>query len=291
MDAIRDTRFCLPHEILMLTYIALVSERDKVTSRLDEVGVLRGIRWAYTSAANQVYDDYSVAAGHDATWAGIGRFTYLRDRMDRVFACGNYAVRPVDDETVGLDVLHAKLSERDVRSFPTIDPHLVQRDDLNGSPGWSWKNYRWLLASATFGKIGELPWRRKSETKQRVARQPDPDTATLFDELLAAEVPGIAALFAGDQLDRDTFVVAHSHAIDHDGRELILGRPQLNVGGGSAWAWAHDLLAAPPSGGARRTPSGNGPDPVGPAPVADAPVRLRGREQSQPSKRDADGRR
>jgi len=273
-----------------MSYFELVTEREDIIPSLGDAGVLGGIRWAYTSAAGQVYSDYSEAAGHDSTWAGTTRFTYLRDRMDRVFACGRYAVPLGEDETLSLDVLHAELSERDIRTFPKLSPNLVERADLNGSPGWTWGKWRWLLASSAFGHIDELPWPQKSPTKQRVARQPDPDAASLFDELTEAEVPGLAELLdRAKMLDRETLVVAHSQDIDHDGRELVIGRPQLNFGGGRAWYWTHDLLAAPPTGGAQRVPTGVDPTPDGPNDVADAPVRLRGREESATRKRDADG--
>jgi hypothetical protein len=269
-----------------------VSEQQRVTTAFGETGVLDGIRWACVSATDRVADDYSEAAGHDATWAGMTRFTFLRDRLDRVFACGKYALVTGGDGSVSLDLLHAELTDRDVTTMPHLSPDLVERADLNGSPGWAWREWRWLLASCAYGKIDQLPWPQKSPTKQQVARQPNPEPPqpSLFEGLADAEIAGLELLGRPDvQLDRQTLVVAHAQDVDHDEREAVLGRPRLNAGGGRAWHWHHDLLAAPSAGGSRRlddAPSSPGRDSV-----PDAPVRLRPRHQEQTGRDQASGER
>ena len=257
-----------------------VSEQHDLIGALEAAGVLGGIRWAFLSATDRVLDDYSEAAGYDATWLGITRFTLFRDRLDRVFSCHRYALDQAADGSAGLDILRAQLSERDIATMPRLDPDLVERSDLNGSPGWAWQGRRWLLASARFGKIDTLPWPEKSQTKQRIAEQrnPDPDQPSLFDGLADGEVGGLAALAAliasKQQLDRETLVAAHSLDVDHHGRELVLGRARLNAGGGNAWHWRENLLASP-SMGSERHPGGS-PTPSDPDDGApDAPVRLR----------------
>ena len=257
-----------------------MSEQHDLVAALEAAGVLAGIRWAFRSAADRVLDDYSEAAGHDSTWLGITRFTLFRDRLDRVFSCHRYALDQAIDASTGLDVLRAELSDRDIATMPRLDPDLVERSDLNGSPGWAWQGRRWLLASASFGKIDTLPWLERSQTKQRIAEQrnPDPDQPSLFDCLADGEVGGLAALAAlvasTPQLDQETLVVAHSLDVDHHDRELVLGRARLNAGGGKAWHWRTDLLASPPTGGERHpggSPAPSGQDDGAP----DAPVRLR----------------
>lgn len=253
-----------------------MSEQQDVTEAFGDAGVLGGIRWAYDSATSRVLEDYSEADGHDSALAGTLRFTLFRDRLDRVFTCGRYAIRPGSDDAVSLDLLHAALPKRDIATMPVLPPGLVTRADLNGSPGWGWQNWRWLLAAAPLGKIDELPWPRKSPTKQRVARQPDPSPAqpSLFDGFADDEVSGLQELLdLSHKLDRETLVVAHSQDADHGGRELVLGRARLNTGGGTAWHWKQDLLAVPPSDGGRRI--GDVPAPTGPDHAPDAPVRLR----------------
>lgn len=253
-----------------------MSEQSDVIDSLDEVGVLAGIQWAYLSATSRVLADYSEAAGHDATWLGITRYNQFRDRLDRVFACGRYAVPIGSHAAASLDVLHAELTDRDIKAMPRFAPDLVARSDLNGSPGWVWEGWRWLLASCSFGKLDELPWLQKSPTKQRVAQQlnQDPDQASLFGDLVDDEIPGLTAMLATPhQLDRETLVVAHSQDHDSDARELVIGRARLNSGGGKAWHWRHDLLSSPRAGGGNRLV--DGPLPSGPDTVDDAPVRLR----------------
>ncbi len=257
-----------------------MSEQRDFVADLEDAGVLSGIRWAFLSATDRVLDDYSEAAGHDATWLGITRFTLFRDRLDRVFSCHRYALAQATDGATGLDILRAELSERDVATMPRLDPDLVERSDLNGSPGWAWQGRRWLLASARFGQIDTLPWPEKSQTKQRIAEQrsPDPDQPSLFDGLADGEVDGLAALAAlvagRQQPDLETLVAAHSQDVDHAGRELVLGRARLNAGGGRAWHWREDLLASSPAGGERHP--GGSPTLTGPEGGApDVPVRLR----------------
>jgi hypothetical protein len=252
-----------------------MTEQQDALEGLQEAGVLAGIRWAYLSATSRVLDDYSEAAGHDATWVGITRFNQFRDRLDRVFACGRYAVPAGSSSAVSLDVLHAELTERDIATMPRLAPDLVERADLNGSPGWAWQGWRWLLASCVFGKIDELPWSEKSPTKQRVARQPnpDPDQASLFDDLAEEEVAGLAVLLAAsDQQYRQTLVVAHSQDVGHESGELVLGRARMNARRSEAWHWRHNLLSDPPSSSGSQIVD---PLPTGPDPVPDAPVRLR----------------
>ena len=252
-----------------------MSERDDLVGALDRDGVLVGIRWAFTSAADRVMEDFSEAAGHDATWVGVTRFTLFRDRLDRVFSCRRYAVADGMDGRLSLDVLHAELSERDVDTFPMLAPDLVVRADLSGSPGWSHGHTRWLLASSAFGKLDELPWPQKSSTKQLVAQQPtdEPQEPTLFDQFAEEEASGLVALMAKTKLDLHTLVVGHSLDAEHGGRELVVGQPRLNSDGGSAWHWNHDLLQVPPSDGGRQQPLV--PASIAPDATPDAPVKLR----------------
>lgn len=256
-----------------------MSEQQDVIETFGDAGVLGGIRWAYDSATSRVLEDYSEDDGHDAAFAGTMRYTLIRDRLDRVFSTGRYAIPAGNsDGQLSLDLLHAALTKRDIETMPVLAPGLVVRADLNGSPGWRWQHWRWLLAAAPYGQVDALPWPRKSLTKQRVARQPEPDSdqPTLFDAFADDEIAGLAEMLdAALKLDLETLVVGHTQDVAHNGRELVLGRARLNTGGGSAWHWKQDLLLLPPTDGGRR-PAPN-PMPIGPDPiaVADAPVRLR----------------
>jgi hypothetical protein len=161
--------------------------------------------------------------------------------------------------------------------MPQIAPDLVRRADLTGSPGWAVGDRRFLLAACAFGKLDSLPWPRKSPTKQRVARQrqPDPAQASLFDGVADEEIAGLEELLsAARRLDLETFVVAHTlQSLTRD-MELVIGRARLNNGGGEAWHWRQDLLIAPPADGGHRR---NDAPLLPPDSVPDAPVRLRPR--------------
>ncbi|KPM56918.1 hypothetical protein E0F15_20435 [Frankia sp. B2] len=262
-----------------------MSEQDEIIADLDGAGVLEAVRWAYASGTARALEVYSEADGHDATLLGILRHTLLRDRLDRVFACGKYAPAPDADPASALDLLYVELSDRDIASMPTLAPGLVIRSDLNHSPGWAWERTRFLLAAFVSGELDRMPWPRKSRTKQRVARQPAPDSnqLSLLDGVTDDEIDGFAAVLkAAHELDLRTFVVAHSLDPWTGKGELVLGRPRLNADGGRAWHWHHDLLPAPPSGGGRRDEERQGPS--GPSTVPDAAVRLR----AKPAARSGD---
>lgn len=246
-----------------------------VIADLGEAGVLAGARWAYLSATTRSLETYSEADGHDAAWLGNTRYTLFRDRLDRVFACERYAVRSGNDDA-DLDLLYDQLSDRDIQRMPRLDAGLVHRSNLNSSPGWAYGDLRFLLASCVFGKLDRLPWPQKSPTKQRVARQrnPEPPQPSLFEDFAVEEIGGLEAMLdAGQDLDLKTYVVAHSlDPLSHQ-VELVLGRARLNSGGGQAWHWHQDLIGATPADGGRRTD--DTPLPTGSLAVADAPVRLR----------------
>ncbi len=116
--------------------------------------------------------------------------------------------------------------------------------------GWAFKGRRFLLASCAFGKLDELPWPRKSPTKQRVARQrePNPAQVSLFADAADAEIAGLEELLANTyRLDLDTFVVAHTLDSVSQGTELVVGRPLFNSGGGQAWTQLIALSKSQPS--------------------------------------------
>lgn len=248
-----------------------MTEKTDLISRLQTARILDGIRWAYVSAVSRTLVDYSEEAGYDAAWLGSTRYTLFRDRLDRVFSCGKYALQAGDDTAAGLDLVHVELTKRDVEMKPAIPPGLVRRADLNHSPGWFYEDLRFLIASAEFGKVDALPWPQKSPTKQTVAKQSTPEPPpTLFDGMGEDELAGLTAM-VDETLDVDTFVVAHSLDSVSQKRELVFGRPRLNEGGGDAWHWYENLLTGPIQPGGQQ----GIPKPTGPDSAPDAPVRLR----------------
>lgn len=269
-------------------------EQQDVIAELSAVGVLTGIRWAYESATRRSLEIYSEADGHDLAWLGHTRFTLFRDRLDRVFACERYAV-PTADGRLDIDVLCAELSEQDLATMPRLAPGLVRRADLRGSAGWAYRRHWFLISSAEFGRLDTLPWQDKSVTKQLVAMQPNPDLRqpSLFEDLLTdgvlpddllpdAERTGPAMPGWIDPLllaaDRDfklpTFIVAHTLDASTGQFELVFGRPKLNLRGGPAWWWQHDILTVPLPV-VRRTEVQAAAEIDDPPAVPDAPVRLR----------------
>lgn len=262
-----------------------MDEQSRVARDFARSGISAAIRWAFLSASNRVSLDYSEAAGHDATWLGVNRYTYFRDRLDRVFSCERYEVPSGLSGSLGLDVVQAELTRRDIDTMPDVPAGLVRRANLNGSPGWCFDNWRWLLASCPVGGLDTVPWPRKSPTKQKVASQPTDASLqeTLFDVLNDEEMGGIRALLEANRLDQETLIVAHAQDIDRDRRELSLGRARMNFGGGPAWEWRVDLLLEGPSDGSRLPADGPVLSDPSVDSTPDAPVRLRRPAADQPT--------
>ncbi|GAA3571243.1 hypothetical protein GCM10022222_64210 [Amycolatopsis ultiminotia] len=110
-----------------------MGERDLVLASL---GILDTNVWAQGSAYRQVRQDYNLAGGHKQSWIGYNAYTYLLDRLDRVFQCGEFAPPP-DQDSAGRDVLAFGIADRDFRTMPVL-----HRRDLNSSPGWTADGWR-----------------------------------------------------------------------------------------------------------------------------------------------------
>ena len=176
---------------------------------------------------------------------------------------------------MSLDVPRAGLPEQDIATFPDIDPFLVMRADLNGSPGWVYGGIRWLLASAPLGKISEIPWNQKSPTKQRVAQQTNipSEQPTLFDYRTTAEQNKLIPLASEVKLDLQTLIVAHALDAEQGKYELTLGQSRWNIDGGPAWHWLRSILRLPLTTSDRLQPAK--PEQPDIEDVPAAPVQLR----------------
>ncbi|SFI97365.1 hypothetical protein SAMN05421835_102371 [Amycolatopsis sacchari] len=211
-----------------------MSERDQALTTLRRRGVLDALVWAQRSAYGQVRQDYNPEGGHKQSWIGFSGHTYLIDRLDRVFQCGDYAA-PRGEGPIGRDVLAAGITDEDFRTMPHLPAGTVVRHDFNGSPGWSADGWRWLLTSYRFGEVHRIRWPEHRKTKQLVARQPH-DDGGLFPLTTLTTVPV-----------QPTLILAHAMDPETVESELFLGRSRWNPDGGDAWVWCEDLLAQPPA--------------------------------------------
>jgi hypothetical protein len=177
---------------------------------LHPAGFLHGLREAHLEATLAVFGGLTRAAGFTDRSFGFTAYDVLATQIDRVF-----------------------------RADPA-----VERDDLNGSPGWRFGRYRVLLKRHEFGAVRAIRWDRDSATKQMVARQE-----------FAADPQLQLALDLGERLPRPesetiTLVLAHSASEEPLEMELFLGRPRLNADGGDPWHWllelSDDALGADP---------------------------------------------
>ncbi len=259
-----------------------MTEREDVQEDLSAAGVLDVLRWSFESARRRALQDFDPETGYDQAWFGMTRYKLMVDRLDRCFSSGNYVVGDDFAPESGLDVLGAGLMPGELDVMPMLDPEVVRRDDLNGSPGWRAGRWRFLLAAAQYGQASKIAWGQKSPTKRRVAAQPGPDQMMLPLEDVPAlfeELKSSRAVEA--QLAVPTLVLAHGLDAETGAAELLLGRPRLDDAGMPPWWWTINLLTAPPSGGGERItdlrPQGSGGGAA--APVEDAPVFLRGTER------------
>ncbi|MFI0008555.1 hypothetical protein [Streptomyces globisporus] len=253
-----------------------MTEQEQVVADLSKSDVLAGICWAVASAYADTMRGYDPRRGYQPGTIGYTAHGLIRDRMDRVFSCGDYRLPPGLPAEAGLDAIREGLHPDDAATMPRLDPQLVSSSPLNNSPGWQLGSRRWLLQSFEFGSIRRIPWARKSATKRRVASRPDPEPAQM-DLFSALGEPARGLVLLPDEEDDgvDTFVLAHSIHEDLRERELFFGRPNLVLR--QSWHWRYDLIANPPAPGGG-IPIGLGPQPYTPNPnevVSDAPVRLR----------------
>ncbi|MFJ3746785.1 hypothetical protein ACIPV8_22325 [Streptomyces albidoflavus] len=258
-----------------------MSEQQDALEDLESSGVLAALAWANASAYRRTMEDYDPDTGHDQGWVGSTAHKLFVDRLHRVFSTGKHGVDSPASASAGLDLVAAGLAPREHDKMPLITPGTVVKSNLNQSPGWRYGEWRFLLTSFVYGESKRIPWPQKSPTKRRVASQGKPagwqdPSPTLFDgeaDFFAASL--LAQREEDAELNATTLIVAHSIERELSIRELYLGRSRLNSGGGDAWYWKHDLLAAAPgTPSAKPIPSSLTPRP-GSSGVQDAPVRLR----------------
>ncbi|MFD7085379.1 hypothetical protein [Streptomyces sp. NPDC059918] len=258
-----------------------MSEQQDALEDLESSGVLAALAWADASAYRRTMDDFDPDTGHDQGWVGSTAHRLLVDRLHRAFSTGKHGVDSPESASAGLDLVAAGLAPGEHRKMPLITPGEVVWSPLTQSPGWRCGDWRFLLTSFVYGESNRIPWMQKSPTKRRVASQGRPagwldPQPTLFDEDPDSLTAAIEALRGQDaEVNATTLVVAHSIERELGIRELYLGRSRLNRGGGDAWYWKHDLLAANPGTPTiKPIPTRLGPLPGAPD-VQDAPVRLR----------------
>lgn len=258
---------------------------EEVTAALREAGILQAVRWAFDSAVSRALDDYVPKAGYDEQWLGETRYVLFRDRLDRVFGCVDYEVRP-GEEHLGQDELFAEIPDPERTTMPRLTAGTVYRGNLNNSPGWVFGDWRLLIISGDFGRLNHIPWAQKSPTKQAVARQSgrvDPRQGALFDATEYINQPDTEV-----GLDKHTFVIAHAlHPITHQ-TELAVGLPRLSSRGDESWHWLYYLEPRPDAKEEAGLPVDTPSNPA--RPVTDPVVKRRAAQGEQDRRRASDDR-
>ncbi|WP_046469817.1 hypothetical protein [Allosalinactinospora lopnorensis] len=258
-----------------------MSEMQRVVDEFSANGLLAAIRWAHLSAARTSLANHLPREGYTTNRTrGTSLYELTVERMDRVAQCGAFQPDPSTPED-GRDLLHDGIDPDLPLGDVLLPPGHVIRDDIRGSEGWRFGEWRWLRASFKFGEVSKIRWR--GLTKQQVAAQDCVDYPALFP---IDENEKLHALFGVDL--SQTLVVAQALDSTTQDSQLYIGRPRLNTDSDSSWYWLYDLLGAPPDAGRSgidRTPTS--PVPEAPREVADAPVRLRP-APTTPGKRSTD---
>lgn len=242
--------------------------------------MLEALKWAHEAAYSRALADYDPDTGHDQAWIGTTAYKMMIDRLDRVFACGKFAVGDDGDDGDGLDVLGAGLFPGELDAMPAVPAGSVVHSDLNQSPGWAAGSWRWLLASCPFGTARQIPWNQKSKTKRAVASHPNPDQLSLAaaDDVPVFDVVVDEAVDAAERSSQPgTLVLAHAVNVDSGAGQLLLGRPRRRDSTGETWWWAIDLLEVGAGGVDRKAIPSTKEDAARVEAVPDAPVKLRRR--------------
>jgi hypothetical protein len=259
-----------------------MSEQADAVGDLREAGVLRCLSWAGWSAYRTVIRDYQPATGHDQGWIGYTGHKLMINRQDRIFSCRDYAIPSGDQADAGADLLQDGISEIEYRSMPVIEPGLVVRGDVNGSPGWRFMTWRWLMISVSYGEARRINWNEARPTKRSVASRPFLEGPDLFSLLEEEGVESVNWRSTPAEDEVRTLVMAHSVDPFTGQFEGFIGHPKLSSGRDEdSWHWLVRLDDWSPDGSGR---SGIEPfRPTGPDPtsIEDAAVRLRRDTQRQ----------
>ncbi|MGC5013135.1 hypothetical protein ACLQ2R_20450 [Streptosporangium sp. DT93] len=255
-----------------------MTEKDDALGDLGDAAVLKALCWAWDSAAKQALDSYEPTTGHDQGWVGYTAWKFFTDRLDRVFSCERFFVHPDDPFESGGDLVAEGLLSGEYKAMPRLTPGLVVRDDLHGSPGWRYKEWRFLLQSFGGKDVDSIPWPQARPTKRAVAAQPYPDEMVLpgFEQLMAIDV--LADVFNASTNDFTVVTLVAAWAIDAHTKvsALHLGRPRYNRKGSEAWHWRVELRNGPPEGRQSREPISTTPPKTPPPQDArDVEVTLR----------------
>ncbi|MCW2900961.1 MAG: hypothetical protein JWO67_3226 [Streptosporangiaceae bacterium] len=227
-----------------------MSEGQQAWDVLAGAGFLHALRDAHEAATRIVFGRLSRSAGFKERSFGYTSFDVLESQLDRVFHVGAGGQAAPGDPLLGA----------------------VARDNLNGSPGWRYGDYRVLLKRYDFGAVESIRWDQASPTKQAVSKQEFAEDPQLALDLGDQDLP--PATGASTTI---TLVLAHSASSEPLELELFLGQPRFNADGGSPWWWRRALtreaLGADPRRGGLEPAM-----PIWSEDEADVPLRLRARQ-------------
>lgn len=213
----------------------MTAENDAIAS-LQNSGLLGLLTWAAPaafSATNQIFDE---DAGHDQGVVGYLNYKHLRDLLDRASSNGRFVLGE-DVEGSGRDVLERGITQQAFLLMPRLSPTAIMRSNYRQSPGWAAEDYRVLLQSYIFGRVDDIKWERRSDTKRRVAAQPFIGDATLFDDadLGFDLVPGVPE---DDDFTGITLIAAHAFDPATRQFELYVGQSRNpEYPEDSCWHW------------------------------------------------------
>lgn len=220
-------------------------EQEDALRELDDSGVIRALRWAWGSARRSTLRSFDPDTGHDQGWLGYTAYKVFTNRLDRVFRCEKFETRPDQSHSERCLVLARGMPRRDYQEIPVLPADLVERDDLNGSPGWRRGSWQILLQSFGGQHVDNIVWSQKSRTKSKVASQADPHQPPLpwdvVDLRMAADVLGELPDAPAAELSVIQLVCAYAIDFPSGDATLHLGRPRHARRGEITWHWRKSL--------------------------------------------------
>lgn len=246
-------------------FFSMTYAEDKL-SRLDKLGVLDGIRWAFKASARSSWADYTPGSGYNRSAFGSMRTSCFEDRINKVFSLGPYSLSEGADATSSMDLVREGLTDKEFTSMPKIPSGLVECTQIINWHGWIVEDIPWMIQSFP-DDSDNIDWSKKSVTKAEIASQQSPDDLVLFNE-------GYETIPSVGSTQRPVFVIAHSVQVTTGKSELWFGVPTWPKG----WRWKEDILGG--GNTSRGYDDGRGdlptsPMPKNPSTVPDAKVRLR----------------
>lgn len=207
---------------------------DQATASQQLGPISSSLNWALSAAYRRMSERHDPDDGDTNSLRGLHLHTLICDRMDRAFASSKYRLPPGETSTRDFSDIYYALNDFEISTMPQVDPGLVHRRDINGSPCWHYDDFHLLLQS-TGTPLKEIKWSSGSKTKLGIARKPyaGPQGGQLC---LDINMPGLNLPSTSLDLPEGHYLIV-AYRASETGIEIGYGLPRDNSQGGLPWHW------------------------------------------------------